>query len=230
MHRECVFGVELAPWLANPARMRWLPYGPDALLIYFADGIGEEAFRRGRALAAALEKNPPRHLREYVPSFTSVLLEFEPGLPLDGNAIVKRLSNLMEAPAPEPVTREIPVRYDGPDLALVAEHAGLSQAEVVAAHAAPLYKVYILGFSPGFPYLGDLDPRLHTPRQPNPRLRVPAGSVAIGGEHTGIYPVAGPGGWNLIGRTDFTLFDPAAARGDNFRLLPGEQVRFVPVS
>jgi KipI family sensor histidine kinase inhibitor len=132
----------------------------------------------------------------------------------------------VDEPLPPAETKVIPVKYDGPDLGVVAERAGLSVAETVEVHAAPEYRVYALGFSPGFPYLGDLDPRLHTPRRATPRARVSAGSVAIGGSHTGIYPTAGPGGWNLIGRTDAVLFDPRGSAGRQFLLRCGDRVRF----
>ena len=119
--------------------------------------------------------------------------------------------------------------YDGPDLGRVAEHAGLSEREVIEVHCQPVYRVYSLGFAPGFPYLGDLDPRLRVPRLTTPRVRVPVGAVAIGGEHTGIYPVASPGGWNLIGQTEARLFQPTAAHEQVFLLRAGDLVRFEPV-
>jgi inhibitor of KinA len=121
------------------------------------------------------------------------------------------------------------VRYDGSDLERVAQANQLSVAQLCELHAAPVYKVYMLGFAPGFPYLGDLDPRLHTPRLPAPRARVAAGSVAIGGEHTGIYSVETPGGWNIIGRTPVKLFDPAREDEAMFLLRAGDRVKFVPL-
>lgn len=123
---------------------------------------------------------------------------------------------------------EIPVSYGGaagPDLAAVAEHTGLTPADVAARHAAGVYTVFFLGFQPGFAYLGGLDAALHTPRRREPRLAVPAGSVGIGGEQTGIYPAQAPGGWQLIGRTALALFDPA--RNPPTLLMPGDRVRFV---
>jgi len=200
------------------------------MLVYFADEIGEEAFGRGRAVAAALERRPPPELREYVISFTSVLLEFQPGHEPDGAAIVAALAAAAELPtAAAPPVKIIPVRYDGPDLGRVADHAGLTESGVIEHHARPTYRVYSLGFAPGFPYLGDLEPRLRVPRLPTPRLHVPAGSVAIGGEHTGIYPVASPGGWNLIGRTETRLFVPDAPPETRFFLRAGDLVRFEPL-
>lgn len=127
--------------------------------------------------------------------------------------------------APERV-HDIPVRYDGEDLAELAAQAGLEPTDFAARHAAITYRVSFVGFQPGFAYLGGLPPELHAPRRAAPRPRVPAGSVAIGGEWTGVYPLATPGGWNLIGTTDAVLFD---ARRDAPALLqPGDGVRFVP--
>jgi KipI family sensor histidine kinase inhibitor len=125
---------------------------------------------------------------------------------------------------------EIPVRYggdDGPDLDDVAAHCGLTADEVVRRHAATEYCVYFIGFQPGFAYLGGLDPSLHTPRRAEPRVAVPAGSVGIGGAQTGVYPLATPGGWQLIGRTSVALFDPRAEPPT--LLAPGDRVRFVAV-
>ena len=213
--------------------MNWIPYGPDAWLLQFAGRVGDEAFARGRAIATELERHPPPGLVEFVPSFTSVLLEFKPGT-TDAAALshlTARLRSVAARALPPMPVKEIPVVYDGPDLGRVAEAHGLTRQQVGELHSSTVYKVYLLGFAPGFPYLGDLDPRLHTPRLAAPRPRVAAGSIAIGGEHTGIYSVESPGGWNIIGRTTVRLFDPALAGEDErarFLLKPGDRVRFVP--
>ena len=196
------------------------PYGPNAVLVTFADKLGDETFARGRAFAHALERNPPPGLVEYVPAFTTMLLEFERDIP-----DLSFLEHVITAELPPAPIKEIPVIYDGPDLQRVADHNQLSIDEVCQRHAAVIYKVYMLGFSPGFPYLGDLDPRLHTPRLASPRTCVPAGSVAIGGQHTGIYPSETPGGWNIIGRTTVKLFDRDQM---TFFLQPGDRVKFIP--
>ena len=212
--------------------MKWISYGPDSWLLQFASGIGDEAFARGRAITAELELHPPPGLVEFVPSFTTVLLEFRPGI-TDATVLsnlAARLRSVAGRSLPPAPVKEIPVTYDGPDLGRVAESHGLTTREVGELHSATLYKVYLLGFAPGFPYLGDLDPRLHTPRLAAPRPRVAAGSVAIGGEHTGIYSVESPGGWNIIGRTTVRLFDSGRAGEDEramFLLKPGDRVRFV---
>ncbi len=200
--------------------MKIQTYGPNAVLITFADQLGDEAFMRGRALARHLEQHPPPGLIEYVRAFTTMLLEFREGVP-----DLSFLNDVRVDDLPLSLIKEIPVIYNGPDLQRVADHNHLTAAEVGERHAAVIYKVYMLGFSPGFPYLGDLDPRLHTPRLPNPRTRVPAGAVAIGGQHTGVYPSESPGGWNIIGHTPSRLFDPAAM---TFFLHPGDRVRFIP--
>ncbi|HEY6168504.1 MAG TPA: 5-oxoprolinase subunit PxpB [Verrucomicrobiae bacterium] len=218
--------------------MRCTPYGPTALLFTFAERVGDEAFALGRALVAELERNPPPGLVEHVPAFTTVLLEFDPEAVRDPGALaqelIRRFSELKAtAGAPAPI-KEIPVSYDGEDLDAVARAHQLTTAEVRELHSAPIYKVYLLGFSPGFPYLGDLDPRLHMPRLATPRPRVRAGSVAIGGEHTGIYSVDSPGGWNVIGHTPLKIFDPLRGHPNGpdegmFFLKPGDRVTFVPM-
>ncbi len=125
-------------------------------------------------------------------------------------------------------TITIPVRYggeDGPDLQTIAAHTGLSGDAIVARHSAGLYRVFCLGFQPGFAYLGGLDPALAIPRRATPRLSIPAGSVAIGGNQTAVYPSASPGGWHIIGRTELMLFDPRSEQPA--LLMPGDTVRFV---
>jgi len=212
-------------------RLRLEPYGPDAWLLHFADQPGEAAYQAGQALCRALEADPPPHLVEYVPGYINLLLEFAPGASPNPKALLKRLQGRLGHPVEAGPIREIPVIYDGPDLTRVADHNGLTIDQVKALHTAPLYRVALLGFAPGFPYLEGLDPRLHTPRLATPRPQVEAGSVAIGGSHAGIYSIASPGGWNLIGRTEVVLFDPARARpgqeADICWLWPGDRVRFV---
>ena len=210
--------------------MNCVPYGSKALLFRFAEQGGDEAFAKGRSIATELERNPPSGMVEFVSAFTTVLVIFEnreqPARVAD--ELLRRLQRCATTATPPGQAREIPVIYDGPDLGRVAEEHHLTVSEVADIHAAATYKVYMLGFSPGFPYLGDLDPRLHTPRLPSPRPRVPAGSVAIGSSHTGIYPVEGPGGWNIIGHTNVKLFDAKRTGTEMFFLRQGDLVRFVP--
>lgn len=202
--------------------MEFLRYGPNAWLVRTG----------GQALGRAWASFASRGLREVVPAFTTQLLTFDPGADVPTAAELEALARATDVgnAAAESVRQmEISVEYHGPDLEAVAQHAGLRVPEVIERHRAPVYRVQCLGFAPGFPYLHGLDPRLHTPRRPTPRTRVPAGSVAIGGSHTGIYSVASPGGWNLIGQTDAALFRPDAEMLDDvFLLRPGDGVRLVP--
>lgn len=213
-------------------------HGPHAWGVRFAERADEAAFLRGRSLAAGLSRTldtlGPARLREIILAPTSLLLDFDPGHPpLDAAALpawIARASTDAAAPEPER-TVDIPVHYGGPDLERVARQAGLDAEAVIERHHQAVYRVLCLGFAPGFPYLGGLDPALATPRLPSPRPQVPAGSVGIGGDHAGIYSIASPGGWNLIGRTPTALFDPHAPDLDRmFHLRPGDHVRFVPVA
>lgn len=163
-----------------------------------------------------------------IPGMNNLTLTFDP-LRTDPEALAQvALALWHKAPHRQAAGRliEIPVSYDGPDLGDVATHCNLSADEVVHRHAAAAYTVYFIGFQPGFAYLGGLDETLHTPRRAAPRTAVPAGSVGIGGAQTGIYPLATPGGWQLIGRTALPLFDPLA--DPPTLLAPGDRVRFVP--
>ncbi len=170
---------------------------------------------------------------DIVPGMNNLTLIFDADK-VDGEQCLIELKRLWEAAGTQELssrTIQIPVRYggdSGPDLQLVAEHAQLSPAQVIAAHSAAQYVVYFLGFQPGFAYLGGLPERLATPRRAEPRLSVPAGSVGIGGAQTGIYPSASPGGWQLIGGTDLKLFD--SEREPASLLLPGDVIRFVAVA
>ncbi|MCX3308907.1 5-oxoprolinase subunit PxpB [Pantoea vagans] len=148
---------------------------------------------------------------------------------LDAIERLQRWWEESEAQLPESRLVEIPVIYGGghgPDLTVVAEHAALTPGQVVELHSRSEYVVFFVGFQPGFPYLGGLDARLHIPRRAEPRVAGPAGSVGIGGSQTGVYPLASPGGWQLIGQTRTALFDPLQQPPTLLR--PGDRVRFVP--
>lgn len=173
-------------------------------------------------------------LLEIVPGMGNLLLRWTltADAPCPFADLKKHLLTLWkESPGEDIRGREvvIPVRYGGeagPDLADVARHSGLSPQEVIRLHAQGAYRVYCLGFQPGFAYLGGLEERLHMPRRATPRLSIPAGSVAIGGSQTGVYPLSTPGGWHIIGNSSLRLFDPAADPAALLR--PGDCVRFVP--
>ncbi len=207
--------------------------GDRGLLAEYGDTISPEVNRKVRQVAAALEAQPLRGVIEVIPTYRSLFLLYDPMAtsPEELQAALLELEErLTEVEIPPPREVEIPVCYGGefgPDLAFVAESHGLSPEEVIRLHCQPLYQVYMVGFTPGFPFLGGLPKELHTPRRPTPRERVPAGSVGIAGEQTGIYPIESPGGWQLIGRTPLRVFDPN--RPDPFLLKAGDLVRFRPI-
>jgi KipI family sensor histidine kinase inhibitor len=181
-------------------------------------------------LHRSIRADPPTGLVESVPAALTVLLVFDPAATdaaLLAEAVTGRSVHGPATPARTGTLVEIPVAYDGLDLAEVAERTGLSQTEVVARHRAPSYTVAFFGYAPGFGYLTGLDPSLRLPRRANPRTRVPAGAVAIADEFTGVYPRAAPGGWHILGHTDTPMWmldrDPPAL------LRPGDRVRFVEV-
>ena len=211
------------------------PLAEDALLLRFGDTIDPAINARVHAATRALRDAALPGVVDIAPAYASLLLRFDP-LQTETDQLAAMLSGIIgSATAANPASTrtdesgiiEIPVCYGGefgPDLDTVAAHAGLSRDDVIARHTAAVYSVAMLGFAPGFPYLLGLDPALHVPRRANPRTRVPAGSVAIGGAQTGIYPRELPGGWNLIGRMPATLFD--ARQQTPCLLAPSDRVRF----
>jgi len=206
------------------------PLAESALLVELGGSIAPETSARVLALAAALDAAALPGVDDVVPSYTTILVAFDPTL-ADPDGIVAAIYRLAGDAVPGAVTPGrvvvVPVVYGGeggPDLGDVAAHTGLSPDEVVRVHASAEYLVAAVGFAPGFPFLLGLPPVLETPRRTTPRTRVPVGSVAIGGAQTGVYPLATPGGWNLIGRTRLRLFDPG--RADPFALRAGDRVRF----
>lgn len=206
--------------------------GEDALLLRLGDTIDAGINARVHALAARIGRARPPWLRDIVPAYASLALfvdpdGFEPALDpqVEAEHWLQRLDAVEDDDGRNARLVEIPVHYGGPDLADVALHAGLSEADVIARHCALEYQVAMLGFAPGFPYLLGLDPLLAMPRLDTPRTRVEAGSVGIGGTQTGIYPQAGPGGWRIIGRTATVLFDPKC--DPPALLAAGDHVRFV---
>lgn len=214
--------------------MRILAQGEQGIVVELGEDIDPAVNARVHALARAISARLGPAVLEVVPAYRSLLVLHDP-LRRPRARLVRRIERLAalvgEAPAPGPrrVLR-LPVCYGGdlgPDLADVARHARLEPAEVIAIHARPVYRVYMLGFTPGFPYLGGMSPRLSCPRLVVPRTRIPPGSVAIGGTQTGVYPVESPGGWRLVGRTPVRLFEPASRTP--FLLAAGDGLRFVPV-
>lgn len=211
-----------------------VPLGERALEVVLGSTVDRHTFHRVQAAVQQVEAAPPPGLVECVPTFTTLVIYYDPlvvAYHAFAEGVAKLLAGTARWPALPPRVVEIPVCYGGPfgeDLPVVAEHCGLAIEEVVALHTEPLYLVHMLGFVPGFPYLGGLSPRLAMPRRNSPRLKVAAGSVGIAGEQTGIYPFETPGGWQLIGRTPLPLFSPE--RNPPTLLQPGDLVRFRPIT
>jgi KipI family sensor histidine kinase inhibitor len=214
------------------------PVAEDTLLARVGAGIDAAINARVHAAARALRAAKLPGIVDVAPAYATLLVRFDPAIWLDDGArpqarvirairaAIERAADANDAARQTPRVIEIPVCYGGdcgPDLVEVARHARLTPAEVIARHTAADYRVAMLGFAPGFPYLLGLDPALCMPRRANPRTRVPRGAVAIGGAQTGIYPRALPGGWQLIGRTPLAMFN--AARAAPCLLAPGDAVR-----
>lgn len=207
--------------------------GDRGVLVEYGDKIDPAINRRVRVMAVALAQAEPAGVVEVIPTYRSLLISYDPGLitpPGIDRLLADLEGRLADIEIPPPRTVDIPVCYGGelgPDLDFVAEHAGLSPDEVIELHAAPAYQIYMIGFTPGFPFLGGLDERLATPRLATPRKKVPAGSVGIANNQTGMYPVQSPGGWQLIGRTPLKLFDPD--RAEPFLYRAGDLIKYRPI-
>lgn len=213
--------------------VRYLPAGDAALTVELGSRISLPLNQRVRAFAQRVEEAEIPGVIEVVPTYRSFTVYFDPLL-LDLDSLIRRLRALEAnrgrvSLAPSRIV-EVPVVYggaSGPDLPSVAALTGLGEEEVIQLHSRSVYHVYMLGFTAGFPYLGPVHPRLRVRRLETPRLKVPAGSVGIAGNQTGIYPRESPGGWRIIGWTPLTLFDHTADPPAILR--PGDRVRFQPV-
>ena len=213
--------------------VRFLYCGDSSLSVEFGNEISPDINNRIRCLTDMLEKKPIRGISECIPTYRSLLISYNPSV-LSGERLIKKLNkyipHLTADGSQEKRIFVIPVCYDGefaPDMDNVCKHADLSKEEVIKIHCGKDYLIYMLGFLPGFPYLGGLDERIHTPRLESPRTSIPAGSVGIGGKQTGIYPLASPGGWQLIGRTPVKPYDPE--RAEPIIYSAGDYIRFRPV-
>ena len=207
--------------------------GDASLVLEFAQEIDPAVNARALAVGEAVRAARHPGVLDVVEGYCSVTVAFDPLR----TAVEPLAAAIEEAAEHEPASGaaaaevELPVCYGGshgPDLDAVAAFAGCSPAEAAALHHGAAYRVYMLGFLPGFAYMGSVDPRIAAPRRSRPRLRVPAGSVGIARFQTGVYPVQAPGGWNLIGRCPLRTFDPGAP--NPFLLQPGAAVRFVPIT
>lgn len=218
--------------------MNFRPLGDQGITVTLGSSIDEATHRRVRAAVARIESRRPRGLVDLVPAFVSIAVHYDPSI-VDGDSpyesMVAALREILNEASDEslPPARivEIPVCYGGdlgPDLDDVARAHGLTADDVVQIHTAGDYLVHMVGFMPGFAYLGGLDQRLATPRRSAPRTAVPAGAVGIGGQQTGVYPMESPGGWNLIGRTPRRIF--GIARDEPSLLAAGDRVRFRAVT
>jgi inhibitor of KinA len=208
--------------------------GDRALLVEYGDGIAPVVNEKVRAVTALLRKNLPAGVEAVVPAYRSLSILYDP-LTTTPAGLVPILQTLeadsRTAEIAEAKVVPIPVCYGGgfgPDIGVVIEHTGLREEEIVAIHASVEYPIYMIGFTPGFCYLGGLDGRLQTPRRKTPRTNLPAGSVGIAESQTGMYPVDSPGGWQIIGRTPLRLFAPA--RENPFLYEAGDRIRFVPIA
>lgn len=220
------------------------PLGENAVLAEFGSSIGEAVHMKVRAAAKLLENHKQQWMIEYIPAFTTIAVYYDPMkcyretknrnlLPY--HFVSQFLKTLWGGLDPEEIcsfrTVEIPVCYGGefgPDLAYVAKINGLTEEEVVQIHSSREYVVYMIGFAPGFPYLGGMSKKIAAPRKKTPRLAVPARSVGIAGMQTGIYPLETPGGWQIIGRTPLELFRPHM--GEPSLLKAGDRIKFKPIS
>ena len=212
---------------------RIVPAGDSVLIVELEERIDPEVNARTIAIADAVQVRHLAGVLDVVPTYRSVAVYFDP-LRTDYDALHALLEQQAAEASPDTVAARTPIRIPvcyggelGPDLEAVAAFAAMSADEVIALHCARVYRVFMLGFVPGFAYMGIVDERIAAPRHSTPRVRVPAGSVGVAGVQTGIYPAETPGGWNLLGKTAVKPFD--AARDEPFLLKAGDAVQFYPI-
>ncbi|MBQ4148234.1 MAG: 5-oxoprolinase subunit PxpB [Clostridium sp.] len=216
------------------ADVRFLIAGDSSLCAEFGNEISKEINAQIRAFNILLKESGIAGIVETIPTYRSLLIQYDPGIisykSLEGK-LKKLLARLDSVEIPPSEVLEVPVLYGGeemgPDLKFVAENAKMSEEEVIKLHSEPEYLIYMLGFTPGFTYLGGLNDAIETPRLKTPRVKIPAGSVGIAGKQTGVYPIDSPGGWQLIGRTPLKMYDADREKP----ILPeaGQYIKFVPI-
>ena len=216
------------------ANMRLLPAGDRALVAEFGNKIDPEVNDQVHALAGSLEKACPAGITELVPTFRSLLIHYDPDV-LSYDQLKKKVEELEKdchfASDTKRRVLHIPCCYGshfGPDLPFMEKYTGLTRDEIIFLHSSRDYRIYMLGFLPGFVYLGGLDKRLEMPRLSTPRVKIPGGSVGIGGNQTGVYPMDSPGGWRLMGSTPVNFYDPL--RQEPVLCSSGDYIRFVPIT
>lgn len=206
--------------------------GDSAILVRLGDEIDLKTNQHVHALANLLATSSISGIIETVPAYATLLVHYDPlilSFAQIKDHLRAKISQAEVTTSRQPRRVEVPVRYggeSGPDLESVASHCGLHVEDVIRIHSEMIYTVYMMGFTPGYPYMGKLDDALVTPRLDTPRTRVPAGTVAIAGSQTGIYSIESPGGWNLIGWTPLKLFDLES--DSPFLFSPGDEVKFIP--
>ncbi len=208
--------------------------GDRALLVDYGEGIDLSVNEKVLAISSLVRQNPPRGVQAVVPAYRSFAVLYDPLL-TEPDILKREISSIENyhnnALRPEMQIVSIPVCYGdewGPDIDIVSSHTGLKTEEIIHIHSSREYPVYMIGFTPGFCYLGGMDERLKTPRRETPRVSIPAGSVGIAEMQTGMYPVESPGGWQIIGKTPLRLFAPE--RENPFLYKAGDRIRFEPIS
>ncbi|MTI66770.1 MAG: 5-oxoprolinase subunit PxpB [Firmicutes bacterium] len=213
--------------------LRYLPSGDSSLIIEVGNKISENINKKIRDLVYCINKAKIKGIVELIPTYSTILISYDP-IKISFNGLVEKLKevekNMKEIKLPEALVIHIPTLYGGEygkDIQYVSKHNNITTKEVIKIHSEAKYLVYMLGFTPGFPYLGGMSEKISTPRLKTPREKIPAGSVGIAGSQTGIYPIDSPGGWRLIGRTPIKLFN--LDREKEVLLKAGDYLKFYPI-